>query len=156
MNYEINGQVAEQVMRWKRHDWREHDAIPKTVYCSVCGDTRPKAATDPGLGEITDDFGLPLSPTLVRDYCLPPARAMPNYSGSLDAAFEMEEEIERRGLHQEYIQELLQWSSSTPTRDIASWQHPHLRGPGARTLWRVAHATPEQRCRAALEAVREK
>ena len=66
---------------------------------------------------------------------------VPDFSGSLDAAWEMEEELERRGLCDEYEHALvtIAWSERL---------HP------ARSAWRLIHATPEQRCEAALEAVK--
>jgi len=72
-------------------------------------------------------------------------RGLPDYSGSLDAAWQMEDEIERRGgrpLQDAYVVALrnILWPSILVI--------PYL--------WDIIHATPEQRCRAALEAVREK
>ncbi len=62
-------------------------------------------------------------------------------SGSLDAAWEMEVEIERRGLCDEYEYALvtIAWSERL---------HP------ARAAWRLIHATAEQRCEAVLEVMR--
>jgi len=67
---------------------------------------------------------------------------VPDFSGSLDAAWQMEEEIERRGLLGDYVAAL----------------QSHLRILGRHVIevmetWELIHATPEQRCRAALEAV---
>ena len=54
------------------------------------------------------------------------------------AAWAMEEEIARRGFHREYGNILFK-----SLRDVG----------GDGVAFRVAHATPEQRCRAALKAV---
>ena len=62
---------------------------------------------------------------------------VPDFSGSLDATYGMEKEIKRRGLHLEYARLM------------------DFHAPGW-SSWRFLHATPEQKCRAALEAVREK
>ena len=74
---------------------------------------------------------------------------IPDFSGSLDAAWQMEEEIERRGIAMvtAYEKELSWIVGDTRQGEpfICSYDP-----------WLFIHATPEQRCRAALEAVREK
>jgi len=149
MNHELNAQVAEEVMGWKRHEWLGHPALQKTVICRTCGGTRATAARDlrPGEGAGDDDWPQLSPEERIRDYCQPPHEVMPDYSGSLDAAWQMEDEIERLGLHRAYVGRLqehwpnygIQWV--VPMREMQ---------------WRLIHTTPEQRCRAALGAVREK
>ena len=70
-----------------------------------------------------------------------------DYSGSPDAAWHMEEEIERRPGFYRYVVALMK---------VLNIAYP-LRLPDhckPRAFWKFAHATPEQRCLAALEAVR--
>lgn len=40
--------VAEEVMGWRLHDWREHEALERTVYCECenCRTTKRKGSTD--------------------------------------------------------------------------------------------------------------
>ena len=68
---------------------------------------------------------------------------VPDYSGSLDAAHQVESQIYRDELQDVYVDQL--------TKIVGSWPlDSHY------ALWILIHATPKQRCRAALEAVREK
>ncbi len=71
-------------------------------------------------------------------------RNIPDFSGSLDAAHKMEAELEMQGVQHEYMWKL--------KKVIADELGPNVR----LTWWPIIRATPEQRCRAALEAVREK
>ena len=128
MNHELNAQVAEEVMGWQRHNWL-HPAMQKTVYCPTCGNTKPKAKLEYADEPFPFCFHL----------------AMPDYSGSLDAAWEMEEELGQRGLYVDYTVGLLRVVSGR-----ARWPESY------HAVWELIRATPEQRCRAALEAVREK
>ena len=91
--------------------------------------------------EISVPFGTPCVITSGPDE---PHRheRIPNYSGSLDAAFEMEEELERRDLKGAYVQ-YLTWNSGS----IDNLNSPYA-------LWEIIHASPAQRCEAALEAVK--
>ena len=63
---------------------------------------------------------------------------VPDYPGDIRAAWAVEEQIARRGFHREYGNILFK-----SLRDVG----------GDGVAFRVAHATPEQRCRAALKAV---
>ena len=74
---------------------------------------------------------------------------VPDFSGSLDAAWQMEEEIERRELRYRYAQVLY---AECLELNGGNWGLGFDRG----LIWLLIHATPEQRCRAALEAVRER
>ena len=72
---------------------------------------------------------------------------IPDFSGCMNAAHEMEKEIERRGnipklSYLEALEEVL----GNPSLD-----EPYLL---PYSIWAYVHATPEQRCEAALEAVR--
>lgn len=71
------------------------------------------------------------------------AHKLPCYSADISAAMEVENRIEELGLEASYAREL---AKGTPhwlfASDEATW-------------WHVAHATPEQRCRAALVAIQE-
>ena len=71
---------------------------------------------------------------------------LPDYSGSLDAAWEMEEEIERRGRRTIYTVRL----------EDALWKDAKWPLDRTQNLWRLIHATSTQRCEAALEAAKEK
>ncbi len=71
---------------------------------------------------------------------------VPDYSGSMDAAFEMEEEIERQGEEWPYSSALL----------LIACAHEGFRPEDVGDTWDIIHATPEQRCKAALKTVREK
>jgi len=64
-----------------------------------------------------------------------------DYSDSLDAAFEMEEEIKRRGLHRAYCIKM---------------RRMVFGGMESLFDWGLVHATAEQRCEAALEAVKQR
>lgn len=75
--------------------------------------------------------------------CTRASLAIPNFSGCLDAAWQMEEKI-KPVLHMIYIDAL---------REIV-WLD--LSATGYCPPFWLAHATPEQRCKAALEAVRER
>lgn len=70
--------------------------------------------------------------------------AIPAYSRDIKHAFEMEAELDRRGLQLAYIHELFH---VVIMNDLAA--HSSF-------LWRIAHASPEQRCRAALACVEDK
>ena len=67
--------------------------------------------------------------------------AVPPYTESILATHQVEAEIERRGLQRPYLQAL-----SEEVRCVSS--DPYV------SLWAMLRATPEQRCRAALRAVR--
>lgn len=64
---------------------------------------------------------------------------LPYYSSDIAAAWEMEAEIERRGLIEPYGYAL---------EDLVG-----CRGGPAYNMWAAAHASPLQRCQAALKAV---
>ena len=119
MNHELNAQVAEEVMGLKDVSCHPGDHAPLDTSATIyVGGSR---------------FHGPDSDR----------QLVPDFSGSLDAAWLMEEEIERRGLQTQYVGEL--------------WALLELDTiPYGTTYWPMAHATPEQRCRAALEAVRER
>ena len=72
-----------------------------------------------------------------------------DYSGSLDAAWQMEEEIKRRGdiPKLSYLEALDNVLGNPPLDE------PYLL---PYSIWSFIHATPGQRCRAAREAAREK
>jgi hypothetical protein len=63
-----------------------------------------------------------------------------------DIAEQIEDEIGRRGLQEAYVRALVGGAEEATRR---------LWYCGVDDLWRVATATPEQRCRAALAAVGE-
>ena len=69
----------------------------------------------------------------------------PEYSTDHDAAWDMEEEIQRRGLVAEYGMELM---ALVVTPETETGQKPFT------FVFDAAHASPELRCRAALAAVR--
>ena len=119
INHKLNAQVAEEVMGWKNVGPLQGGNVP--------------------FGERPDDYNEdhPTNPMIDQ---------VPDYSGSLDAAWQMEEEIERRGRDCLclYVRRVI-WN-------CGGVGHPD----SPQTLWRYIHATPEQRCEAALEAVREK
>jgi hypothetical protein len=64
--------------------------------------------------------------------------AIPPYSTDIAAAFEMEAEIGRRGLRSKYARELVIETQGDDT---------------IHCVWALIHATPLQRCTAALRAV---
>ena len=70
----------------------------------------------------------------------------PEYSTDRDAAWDVEEEIQRRGLVAEYGMELM---ALVVTPKTETGQKPFT------FAFDTAHASPELRCRAALAAVRE-
>ena len=43
---ELDALIAEKVMGWGRHDWKEHHALERTLYCGNCGTTKGKDALD--------------------------------------------------------------------------------------------------------------
>ncbi len=111
MNHELNAQVAEEVMGWKNTRLiRAHRISTPPVYIP--------------LGKHPDGKNS--------------EERIPDFSGSLDTAWQMEEEIARRGLQLAYTR---------------AFKTVFVKPP---TFWGLIHATAEQRCRAALEAVREK
>lgn len=67
---------------------------------------------------------------------------VPMYHSDIAAAMEVESKIAERGLHREYAKALAKscplWSKGSDMLQL---------------YWELAHATPEQRCRAALAAV---
>lgn len=69
---------------------------------------------------------------------------VPTYSADLNACAEVEAEIARRGLQTEYVDTLLYLTERAT--QFPPFDHAHL--------FALATATPEQRCRAALAAVR--
>jgi hypothetical protein len=71
---------------------------------------------------------------------------LPWFSGSCDAARELENEIEWRGLWKQYIFALIEVMEPGVSVDdlVDAW----------RPMWLLLRATPEQRARAFLEAVR--
>ena len=69
----------------------------------------------------------------------------PEYSTDHDAAWDVEEEIQRRGLVAEYGMELM---ALVVTPETETGQKPFT------FVFDAAHASPELRCRAALAAVR--
>jgi hypothetical protein len=73
-------------------------------------------------------------------------RDIPAYSTDPAAARLVEDEIERRGLQEPYVRALVGGAEEATHR---------LWYCGVDDLWRVATATPEQRCRAALAVVGE-
>jgi len=119
MNHELNAQVAERVMGLGSEN------IARNTHYHFPGE----------MGRYCGRYGY----SVLLD--------IPDYSGSLDAAWQMEEEIERQGLHGSFVRELV-WAAADSAGDF------NLQSPYA--LWLLIHATPEQRCEAALEAVREK
>ena len=66
-------------------------------------------------------------------------------STDICAAYEMEEEIEQRGLAEAYVRALIDITTGNLMRH-------DLRGLYEDDMWKVAHASPAQRCRAALAA----
>jgi len=81
------------------------------------------------------------------EYLLPPgsddASKVPEYSTDIAATWKMEEMIEQRGLNLRYTQALmavLLFEGFVPEDDEALW-------------WALIHASPYQRCCAALKAV---
>ena len=69
---------------------------------------------------------------------------LPLYSSSIEEAMEVENQIAKLGLIREYVRALEHIGDmSTPSRVITD----------TGIAWRLAHATAEQRCRAALAAV---
>lgn len=71
---------------------------------------------------------------------------VPRYSSDISAAMEVENRIEQLHLIREYVRALEHIGDmATPSRVITD----------TGVAWRLAHATPEQRCRAALKAVED-
>jgi hypothetical protein len=67
---------------------------------------------------------------------------LPNYSTSIADAREMEDELERRGLHMKYAVKLASLDTEASQRITQK-----------ELWWFLIHATPEQRSLAALKAV---
>jgi len=121
MNHELNAQVAEEVMGWTHISRISHFGYPPS-------------------GPIGDnELGPPYWAGRIG------AVRVPDYSGSLDAAWEMEKEIKRRLLLYPYVNALLRQADLFDCFPM-----------GCSDCWDIIHATPGQRCRAALEAVKEK
>lgn len=72
---------------------------------------------------------------------------VPPFSTNQDAANALEDEIERRGLQDAYIDALID-ATNTPSLSLDIW-------PSTDALWRFMHATPEQRARAFLAAIKD-
>lgn len=70
----------------------------------------------------------------------------PEYSGDPGAAHAVEEELERRGLDEAYVDHLLK--EERPRLGVVDTLQ-------YRDVWNVLHAGPGRRCRAALSVVRE-
>lgn len=68
---------------------------------------------------------------------------LPRYTGDLSTAALVEEEVERRRLHGAYLIALF--------GVLGIYGDPEPLG--TRSLWMLVHATPDQRCHAALRAV---
>jgi hypothetical protein len=66
---------------------------------------------------------------------------LPNYTANLDATYEMEEELQRRNLMHHYIVELAHECDADMS--VATFD----------MLWKLTHATPIQRVKAALRVV---
>lgn len=82
----------------------------------------------------------------VRMWIQPPCQyspgiPLPFYSTEIAAAYAMEAEIEQRGLHRQYVRHLAVVVEIVNYADIRQ------------RYWLLAHATPWQRCVAALRAV---
>ena len=78
---------------------------------------------------------------------------LPFYSTEIGDAWLVEDEIERRHFQQQYVDTLADMVTTTDSivEDIIA-----LHGlSDALIIWRILRATPEQRCRAALAAVKE-
>ena len=128
MNHELNTRLAEEVMGWKNVGPLRGGNVP--------------------FGERSDDYN--------KDHPTNPLKdQVSDYSGSLDAAWQMEEEIERRGVRNAYIAALERLTEAY-VHDKVGADAIYMQWPRPADLWLLIHATPEQRRKAALEAVREK
>lgn len=136
----VMGADPESVAVLPRHDWERRpdgtinmsawmsDEYPDSgPRCRRCGDM-PHA---PKYGE-----------TLEVGPCEP---HVTNYTGTFpDYAPRMKEALEARRLQAAYLIALF---------DVLGLDNTPLKPMGARSLWMLVHATPEQRCLAALRAV---
>lgn len=73
---------------------------------------------------------------------------LPAYSSSISYAFQVQDRIAELGLQEEYVDALSEIAGKGLAGPVLSFPHE---------IWLFyVHASPEQRCRAALEAVKEK
>lgn len=128
---ELDAAVAENIMGLCWHDFEPKNKTSqraKKFVCSKCGLSR---------------FG-------------GDAHTPPHYSESRQAIAEFENEIERRGLTWEYVEALSEIVAPGYAHVFSSVSELEKREHyicGSDLLWRIAHASTEQRCRAALKAV---
>jgi hypothetical protein len=129
---EINRAVAVEVMGW--HMPNNPDAMSKTA--EIWGFTYRD-------GKFLK--GVPFKVVRLYDH------SWAHWSPTTDiaAAYEMEAEVERRGLEAEYIATLVDLCQVDSGMNF--WYDPTYT-----VAFKIAHATPAQRCEAALAAVRGK
>lgn len=125
---------------------RELDAvIHRDVMCQVWDESRCRACGW-ALAQSTAD-GCVAESCSQRPYPAKMADEPPRYSESIEAAMRVEDRIAWLGLIGAYVSALkLIGDRSTSARVITDEGR----------MWRMAHATPEQRCLAALSALEEK
>lgn len=72
--------------------------------------------------------------------------ATPFYATDLNACADMEQEIARRGIQDDYVLAL---------HTVIDPEYDHVDSPSLRGLWQLLTATPRQRCESAYIALQE-
>ena len=122
----MDAAIAE-LMEWKGyHELNYVDGDTWYSSCKNCGDVAPE----------NEDI-------LAWNWGDPPiagCEGYPRYSTDIAAAYQVEERIEELGLWRKYCWELIKIVSAKASDEMLQ-------------TWYLIHATPEDRCRAALKAV---
>ena len=129
MSQELDEQIAREVMMAKPSiSWElfTEDESASALTCDTEAEARKWLAEHP---------------RLQGRYHVGPLEHWPPYSTNISAAMEVENRIAELGLENEYT--------------IALWDAVGTGTPSSRSLWFCIHATPEQRCLAAIEASKE-
>lgn len=141
---ELDQQVAQSLMGWVWYNANGHSMlVPKSLPESF--DTRwmREHIADRPTHEKRILIGLDFRAGI----------SLPHYSDEIAAAFKVEDRIAELGLHVKYLRALIDLAVLAD----AEWQTSEIYSAWLPNgLWPIVHASPEQRCRAALEAVKEK
>ena len=127
---ELDAIVALDVMGWKRHEWREHRALQRMVFCPKCGNTKAKVA----LSDFYEFCGTAL---------------LPRYSADIVAAWEVVEKLE---YNWSLGRDVGQCSNDYETSGDKLYRFVYS-APGMPMQGISANTAPLAICRAALKAV---
>jgi len=130
---DLDAAVAEHVLHcgpdtWPRICEVEHHSLDDEVYCYTCGDSVSVQAQVP-----------------------------PAYSSDIAGAYVMEDALAMHELRDAYMDALLAIVDGEAQifGSAIECDPYHHGGDGWEVAWKLVHATPDQRCRAALKAVQQ-